>query len=112
MLHSCIGVNHIQKMAWILNKTFTIFEGEDGADQDIVLTPRGSHKPRQYLPAASKRFVCQIVSFNQSLFKSQQCPFQISPFSSKSSNAGVQFLVGTASPSVCMLQKIDFCPFV
>ena len=57
--------NHIQKMAWILNKTFTILEGEDGSDQDIVLTPRGSHKPRQYLPAASKRFVCQIVSFNQ-----------------------------------------------
>jgi len=31
------------------------FGGEDGADQDIVLTPRGSHKPRQCLPAASKR---------------------------------------------------------
>ena len=53
--------NHIQKMAWILNKTFTVFKGEDGADPDIVLTPRGSHKPRQYLPAASKRYVCQIT---------------------------------------------------
>ena len=28
----------------------------DGGDKDVVLTPRGSHKPRQYLPASGKRY--------------------------------------------------------
>lgn len=31
------------------------FDDADGEDKDVVLTPRGSHKPRQYLPASGKR---------------------------------------------------------
>ena len=42
--------------------------GADAADDEkdeVVLTPRGSHKPRQYLPASGKRYFayCLLYSF-------------------------------------------------